>query len=189
MCSTDNILAERTKSIFIVLPKQPGSTEGGRHRTISLMSQITKLLLRIILLRIKVNIRHEVAEEHFDFVQGKGTTNVIYILRTVAEKAIEVQKDLYVLCFIDYTKAFETIRHAKLRKLLQALSVDGKDLRIVKNFIGNKQQQFVIRMNLPTLWRPKEGFVKDVCFHLNFFPFIVNTSWENWKIFLASRLV
>ncbi|GFO07993.1 Down syndrome critical region protein 3 homolog [Plakobranchus ocellatus] len=44
------------KSIFIALPKKPGATECELHRTISLMSHITKILLKIIMLRIRNNI-------------------------------------------------------------------------------------------------------------------------------------
>ena len=60
----------------------------------------------------------EVAEEQCGFVEGKGTRNAIYILRTLSERAVDMQNDLY-LCFIDYTKAFETIRHERIIKLLE----------------------------------------------------------------------
>ena len=51
-------------------------------------------------------------------MQGKGTRNAIYILRTLAERAIEMQRDIF-LCFIDYSKAFD---RAKLKELMQTLS-------------------------------------------------------------------
>ena len=57
------------------------------------MSQIAiKLLLRIIMLRIRRKIKPEIAEEQRGFGEGKGTTNAINILRTLAERAIEVQE-------------------------------------------------------------------------------------------------
>eukprot|EP00057_Strongylocentrotus_purpuratus_P026038 XP_011680512.1 PREDICTED: uncharacterized protein LOC105445976 [Strongylocentrotus purpuratus] len=37
------------KSIFIALPKKPGAVECGQHRTTSLMSHITKIILRVLL--------------------------------------------------------------------------------------------------------------------------------------------
>ena len=43
---TGEIPTEMSKSIFIVLPKKPGATECELHRTISLMSHVTKVLLR-----------------------------------------------------------------------------------------------------------------------------------------------
>ena len=58
--------------------------------------------------RMRNKITPEIAEEQCGFVKDKGTRNAIYLymLRTLTERAIEIQKDLY-LCFIDYTKAFD----------------------------------------------------------------------------------
>ena len=41
---------ELSKSIFIVIPKKIGTTECELHRTISLMSHVTKIILRVMLL-------------------------------------------------------------------------------------------------------------------------------------------
>ena len=46
-----------SKSIFIVLPKKPGATECELHRTINFMSQFTKILLRIIMMRVRNKIK------------------------------------------------------------------------------------------------------------------------------------
>ena len=54
------------------------------------------------------------------------------MIRTLTERAIEIQKDLY-LCFIDYTKAFDKLRHEEMMSILDSLNIDGKDLRIVRN--------------------------------------------------------
>ena len=129
---TGKIPDDMKKSVFIPLPKKPGATECTQHRTISLMSHITKLLLRIIMLRARKKIHAEIAEEQFGFMRDKGTRNAIYTLRMLAERALEVQQDLY-LCFIDYTKAFDTINHEKIIHHLERLNIDGKDLRIIKN--------------------------------------------------------
>ena len=77
--------------------------ECNKHRTISVMSQLGKIVLRVILNRIRSKIRPEIAEEQYGFVKGKGTTNAIFLLRMLSERAIEMQKDVY-LCFIDYEK-------------------------------------------------------------------------------------
>ena len=54
------------------------------------------------------------------------------MIRTLTERAIEIQKELYV-CFIDYTKAFDKLRHEEIMSILDSLNIDGKDLRIVRN--------------------------------------------------------
>ena len=121
-----------SKSIFIALPKKPGAIECELHRTISLMSHVVKILLRILMMRARSRIKPEIGKEQFGFVQDAGTRNAIFILRMLSERAIEMQKDLYV-CFIDYTKAFDKVQHEELFKLLHGLDLDGKDLRVLRN--------------------------------------------------------
>ncbi|GFO03075.1 endonuclease-reverse transcriptase [Plakobranchus ocellatus] len=125
---TRQIPTDLSMSIFIAVPKKPGATECELHRT---MSHITKILLKIIMLRIKNKIKPEIVEEQCGFVEDTGTSNAIYILRTLIERALVIQKDLY-LCFIDYTKAFDKVRHDEIITQLKQLTIDGKDLRIIK---------------------------------------------------------
>ena len=65
-------------------------------------------------------------------MEGKGTANAICILRSIMERAIEVQQDLY-FCFIDYTKAFDMVKHQVIMEMLNNINIDGKDLRIIRN--------------------------------------------------------
>jgi len=52
---------EMTKSVFIALPKKPGETKCELFRTISSMSQLTKLIfLRVLLNRIRGRTAGEV---------------------------------------------------------------------------------------------------------------------------------
>ena len=37
------------------------------------------------------------------------------------------------MLYIDYTKAFDTLRHEEIMSILDSLNIDGKDLRIVRN--------------------------------------------------------
>ena len=53
--------SELNKSIFITLPKVNGATKCEKHRTISLMSHIIKLVLRIAINRIRGTTLQEVS--------------------------------------------------------------------------------------------------------------------------------
>ena len=138
-CIYDNgeIPKDMLKSIFIPLPKSPGATECGSHRTISLMSHFTKVLLRVLMERMRKSIRPEISPAQFGFVPDKGTRNAIFTMSMLMERCIEVQQDMY-LCFIDYSKAFDKVRHDDLFKILDELDIDGKDLRVVRNLYWNQ---------------------------------------------------
>ena len=58
----------------------------------------------------------------------KGTRNAICVLKRLVGK----QKDVYTY-FIDYSKAFDTVKHDWLVELLQSLDVDDTDTRILTN--------------------------------------------------------
>ena len=93
------------------------------NHAISLMSHVTKLVPRIVINRIRGRTLHEIAPEQYGLMPDKGTGNAIVVLRMLVERSIEKQKYVYV-CFIDYSKAFDTVKHKLLVDLLQPLDVD-----------------------------------------------------------------
>ncbi len=125
-------VAQMYKSTFITLPKIPGTLECNKHRTISIMSQVTNIILRVVLDRMRNKILPEIENKQCGFIKEKGTRNAIFILRMLMERLTEVKKDLYV-CFIDYEKAFDRVKHVDLMRMLEGLKIDGKDLRLIHN--------------------------------------------------------
>lgn len=131
------------ESEFIVIPKKVGAVECSKHRTISIMSQVAKMVLKVIDERLKAKVAEHVDEEQYGFRKNKGTRNAIFVLRTVIERAIEKQKDLY-LCFIDFEKAFDTVKHDYLIETLKRYGVDGRDLRLLTQLYW--EQKAVVRV-------------------------------------------
>ncbi|GFO09383.1 RNA-directed DNA polymerase from mobile element jockey-like [Plakobranchus ocellatus] len=127
------------KSVFIVLPKTPGAAECEFHRTISLMSHFTKILLRVLVHRMRKSIRPEISPKQFGFMPDKVTRSAIFTLSMLMERCIEMQKDLH-LCFIDYSKAFDKVRYVELFRMLEKLDIDGKDLRVIRNLYWNRTE-------------------------------------------------
>ena len=50
-------------STFITIPKKPGTMKCNKHRTIRIMSQLSKVILWVILNRICSRIMPEISEE------------------------------------------------------------------------------------------------------------------------------
>ena len=66
----------------------------------------------------------EIAEEQFGFVSGKGTVDAMLVLRNLLEKSAAKSKDQELwLMFIDYAKAFDTLKHHALWETLLELGV------------------------------------------------------------------
>ena len=123
---------QRRQSVFIAIPKKGDLSNCNNYRLISLISHATKIILRIILARVRNMINPEIGWEQFGFRKNKGTRNAIFVMRTLAERSIEVQKDIFAI-FIDYEKAFDKVKHEEIMKDLRTLQVDGKDLRLLRN--------------------------------------------------------
>ena len=126
------IHSDLSKSIFIALPKKPGATECESHRTISLMSHITNMLLKILIARVRNKISPEIAEEQCGFVKAKGTRNAIYIHAKNFNRTSHSNTERSVFLFYQLHKC-PLIRHEEIMSILDSLNIDGKDLRIVRN--------------------------------------------------------
>ena len=92
--------SELNKSILITLPKVNGTIKCEKHRTISLMSHVTKLVLRIVINRIRGRTLDEIAPVQYGFLPDKGTGNSIFVLRRLVERSVEKQRDVYTFSFI-----------------------------------------------------------------------------------------
>ena len=92
---------ELLMSVYITLPKQARATECSNFRTISLMPHTLKIFLKVIQARIGSKIDEEVGPTQFGFRPGSGTREGIFCYNILAQKHLEVDKDMYT-CFIDY---------------------------------------------------------------------------------------
>ena len=104
--NTGYIPTEMKQSVFVPIPKKPKAQNCNEYRAISLMSHVTKLLLKIIQVGITAKINKKVSELQSGFRSGMGMREGIFNLRSICERALEVAKEV-CLCFIDYTKAFD----------------------------------------------------------------------------------
>ena len=94
--------------MVIALPKKGNLQQCQNHRTISLVSHISKVTLKFILNRLKPQAEKIIAEEQAGFTAGMSTTEQIFNLRILCEKYLQHQQDLYRV-FIDLKKAFDSV--------------------------------------------------------------------------------
>ena len=64
----------------------------------------------------------ELPDVQAGFRKGRRTRDQIVNIRRIIEKAREFQKNIY-FCFIDYAKAFDSVDHNKLWKILQEMGI------------------------------------------------------------------
>ena len=71
----------------------------------ALISQASKVMLKILQARLQQYVNHELPDVQPGFRKGRGTRDQIANIHWIIEKAREFQKNTY-FCFIDYAKAF-----------------------------------------------------------------------------------
>ena len=81
--------------------------------TIVLISHASKVMLKILQVRLQQYMNQELPDVKTEFRKGRGTRDQIANICWIIEKAREFQKNIY-FCFIDYDKAFDCINHNKL---------------------------------------------------------------------------
>ena len=63
------------ESVSVASPKKTGALEYSKHKTVSIMSQLGKVLLRVVMNRLRGEINARVLEEQNGFKKGKGAVN------------------------------------------------------------------------------------------------------------------
>ena len=133
------------KSIFVPIPKVSRAQECSDFRTIALISHASKVLLHLIKRRITPIIERQLGESQMGFRKGKGTKDAIFQLRTICDRITQMniekniqgkkttkRKKLY-LCFVDYQKAFDRVRHDKLTEVMERAGIPELERRLIIN--------------------------------------------------------
>ena len=110
------------RSVFIPIPKKGNAKECSNYRTIALISQASKVVLKILQARLQQYMNHELPDVQSGFRKGKGTRDQIANICWIIDKARAFQQNIY-FCFIDYAKAFDCVDHNKLWKILQEMRI------------------------------------------------------------------
>lgn len=123
---------EWAKSVIITIPKKGDLAECSNYRTIALLSHVGKVLMMVLLERLKAQMEPHLSEEQAGFRKDRSTTHQILILRLIAEKA--KRKGRHILnCFIDFRKAFDSIKHEVTWATLRSYGVGVRLIRILQN--------------------------------------------------------
>ena len=119
------------RSVFIPIPKKGNTKECSNYCTTALISQASKVMLKILQARLQQYVNHEIPDVKAGFRKSKETRHQIANICWIIEKAKEFQKNTY-FCFIDYAKTFDCVDHHKLWKILRDVNTRPPDLPLEK---------------------------------------------------------
>ena len=126
-------------SVFIPIPKKGNAKECSNCHTIAFILHISKVMLKILQVRLQQYLNHELPDVQAGFRKGRRTRDQTANIRWIIEKAREFQKNIY-FCFIDYTKAFDCVDHNKLWKILKEMGIWDHLTCILRNLSAGQEE-------------------------------------------------
>ena len=79
-------------------------------------------MVKILQARLQQYMNQELPDVQAGFRKGRGTRDQIASIRWIIKKAREFQKNIY-FCFIESAKAFNSVNHNKLWKILKEMGI------------------------------------------------------------------
>ena len=126
------------RSVFFPIPKKGNAKECSNYCTIALISQASKVMLKILQARLQQYVNHELPDVQSGFRKGSGTRDQIANICWIMEKPREFQKNIY-FCFIDYAKAFDYMDHNKLWKILKEMGIPDHLTFLLRNLYAGQK--------------------------------------------------
>ena len=105
-------------ALLVNLYKNKGNaSDCGNYRGIALLSVGGKVLTKAMANRLTSVLERILPEAQSGFRPNRGTSDAVFILRQLQEKALEQQESIY-MAFTDLTKAFDSVDRSLLWKIM-----------------------------------------------------------------------
>lgn len=130
MYTTGKVPIDFKISKTVTLPKKANTLECEEYRTLSLISQASKMLLKIIQNGIRPKVENYLGPDQYGFRQNKGTREAILALRIIIDRRMELDLDTHI-AFIDLEKAFDKVNWKDMMTILRQAELDYRDRKII----------------------------------------------------------
>ena len=105
---------------------------------IALISHTSKVMLKILQVRLQQCVKYELPDVQAGFRKGRGTRDQIANIHWIIEKAREYQKSIY-FCFTDYAKACDSVDHNKLWKIFKRMGIPDRLTCLLRNLYAGQE--------------------------------------------------
>ena len=105
---------------------------------IALISHTSKVMLKILQVRLQQCVKYELPDVQAGFRKGRGTRDQIANIHWITEKAREFEKNIY-FCFIYCAKAFDCVDHNKLWKIFKEMEIPDHLTYLLRNLFAGQE--------------------------------------------------
>ena len=115
---------------MVPVPKSGPLNKVANYRGISMCPMITKVINKMILMRIRPTIESVLRKNQNGFRPGRGTVPHILALRRILE-GIRDKKLPATIIFIDFKKAFDSVDRSNMFEILKSYGVPPNLLQLI----------------------------------------------------------
>ena len=128
--------------------KKGSKNDPNNYRPISLTVICCKIMERIIKRHI-INFlvqNHIISDQQLGFVPGRSTT--LQLLRALEDWTAELDSGNEVdIIYIDFQKAFDSVPHKRLLRIIEFDGIRGKTLDWITVFLSGRKQRVIVNEN------------------------------------------
>lgn len=132
----EDIPVEWKTALIHPLHKKGSKTDPNNYRGISLLDVTYKILSKVLLMRAEPQLDPQLGEYQGGFRKGRSCIEQIFNLKNIMAYQ-KSRKKMYVITFIDFKKAYDSIDRESLLSVLEELGLDKKTTNIIKATITN----------------------------------------------------
>lgn len=159
--NSEKIPDEWKEGLIVKLPKKGDLELCCNWRGITLQNIINKLISQIILNRMTPALEPKIRREQAGFRPLRSCIDQINTLRVIIEQSIEWRSPLFLM-FIDFERAFDSIDHKAIWKVLRERGVPTKVVNIIAELYSRTSCR-VIHRGMLSEKVPVESGVKQGC--------------------------
>src|SRR6218665_2572562 len=149
------------KAIIVPIHKKKDTRDCNNYRGISLLSVPGKVYTSILRQRLKRYVEEIMAEEQAGFRAARGTMDQLFVIRQLAEKYFEKNKNLYNN-FIDFRQAFDSVWQQGLWQVLRNYGIPEELVELLEDMYSKSPSAVRVDGELTEWFRVTVG-VRQEC--------------------------
>ena len=125
--------------------KSPPSSSVANYRPISITSVLSKVIERLVLVRLGrfMECSGVLPTSQFTYQKGLGTCDAFFCLSQMLQSALESGQEAKIVQ-IDFSSAFDTVNHICILYKLCSVCIGGSVLSILAQFLSNRSQHVIV---------------------------------------------
>jgi hypothetical protein len=132
------------KSANVVpIPKKGDAHEVTNYRPVSLLSQVSKVLERLIFRQVSSFIKDSLYDIQHGFRCNRScVTQLLNVFHNLG-RALDSDNEIDLL-YLDFAKAFDSVSHSELLFILKSFGISGQLLNWFADYLHNRKQRVII---------------------------------------------